>query len=55
MDLKQTKEILTAALRKAQERGVFTFEDVSVILPALNFLAGIQEEPAPELGAEVLN
>jgi hypothetical protein len=43
MNANQAKEILTAALRKGQEKGVYTFEDVSLILPALNKLAELEE------------
>jgi hypothetical protein len=39
-------------LRNGLEKGVYTFEDVSLILPALNKLAELEEPSVEELVAE---
>lgn len=49
MNLEEAKQVIVAALKKAQEKGVYSFEDVSYILPAMNVLAALQE---PKQGQE---
>lgn len=53
MNLKDAKEVIVAAIRKAQEKGVYSLEDVSYILPALNVLAAL-EEGQPDKGGKII-